>query len=238
MSCKPCYLAVIPARAGSKRLPGKNHRVIHGKPLIAWTIESAISADIDIDIVVTTDDTKVKNVAKQYSEYVTIIDRPLALASDTASSMDVLFHAIAEAKISDKPYEGVILLQPTSPLRTREDIEGAFRLFEEKNATSVVSVTECEHSPLWSNTLNEDKSMSSFIRDDVLGIRSQDLPSYFRLNGAIYIAKMSTIETDKSFFNLPDSYAYVMESSHSVDIDDKLDFEFAEFLFSKRAKDN
>jgi len=234
VSCKPCYLAVIPARAGSKRLPGKNYRVINGKPLIAWTIESAMAANIDLDIVVTTDDINVKRVAEQYSKDVTLIDRPLALASDSASSMDVLFHAIEIAKEKNKRYDGVILLQPTSPLRTKEDIEGAFCLFEEKKATSVVSVTECEHSPLWSNTLNNDKSMSSFIRDDIIGTRSQDLPSYFRLNGAIYIAKMSTIETDKSFFNLPDSYAYVMESSHSVDIDEKLDFEFAEFLFSKR----
>ena len=76
--------------------------------------------------------------------------------------------------------------------------------------------------------------MSAFIRDDFIGIRSQDLPSYFRLNGAIYIANMSTIETEKTFFNLPDSYAYIMERSHSIDIDEKLDFEFAEFLFSKR----
>lgn len=234
MSCKPCYLAVIPARAGSKRLPGKNHRIINGKPLIAWTIESAIAADVDLDIVVTTDDANVRNVVQQYNENVALIDRPSVLASDSASSMDVLFHAIAESRLSNKSYQGVILLQPTSPLRTKEDIEGAFRLFEEKNATAVVSVTECEHSPLWSNTLNDNKSMSAFIRDDVIGARSQDLPSYFRLNGAIYIASMLTIDTEKTFFNIPDSYAYVMDRSHSVDIDKKLDFEFAEFLFSKR----
>ena len=138
MSCKPCYLAVIPARAGSKRLPGKNHRIINGKPLIAWTIESAIAADVDLDIVVTTDDANVRNVVQQYNENVALIDRPSVLASDSASSMDVLFHAIAEARLSNKSYQGVILLQPTSPLRTKEDIEGAFRLFEEKNATAVV----------------------------------------------------------------------------------------------------
>ncbi|WP_063458246.1 cytidylyltransferase domain-containing protein [Alteromonas stellipolaris] len=234
MNCDPCYLAVIPARAGSKRLPGKNYRVMSGKPLIAWTIESAIAANVDLDIVVTTDDANVKSVIQPYSEHINLIDRPTELASDSASSMDVLFHAIEKATRTGKHYQGVILLQPTSPLRTKEDIEGAFRLFEEKNATSVVSVTECEHSPLWSNTLNENKSMSAFIRDDFIGIRSQDLPSYFRLNGAIYIANMSTIETEKTFFNLPDSYAYIMERSHSIDIDEKLDFEFAEFLFSKR----
>ncbi|ANB26389.1 hypothetical protein A6F57_15045 [Alteromonas stellipolaris] len=205
-----------------------------GKPLIAWTIESAIAANVDLDIVVTTDDANVKSVIQPYSEHINLIDRPTELASDSASSMDVLFHAIEKATRTGKHYQGVILLQPTSPLRTKEDIEGAFRLFEEKNATSVVSVTECEHSPLWSNTLNENKSMSAFIRDDFIGIRSQDLPSYFRLNGAIYIANMSTIETEKTFFNLPDSYAYIMERSHSIDIDEKLDFEFAEFLFSKR----
>ncbi|HEF3493137.1 TPA: CMP-N-acetlyneuraminic acid synthetase, partial [Campylobacter coli] len=127
----------------------------------------------------------------------------------------------------------IILLQPTSPLRNEKHIDEAIELFFLKKANSIVSVCECEHSPLWTNVLSSDGSMDNFIKEDIKNLRSQDLPKYYRLNGAIFIAEISSYLKYKSFF-MPNSFAYKMSTKESIDIDTEIDFLMAEILLNKK----
>ena len=143
------FLAVIPARGGSKRLPGKNILDLCGKPIIAWSIEAGLNSSYIDKVVVSSDDDDILDTAKRFKAE--IIKRPKQLASDTASSFDVVKHAIDNLE----SYDYVVLLQPTSPLRNYQHIDKAIEFLEEKNADSIISVCEVNHSPLWSNTLQE-----------------------------------------------------------------------------------
>lgn len=220
------FLAIIPARGGSKRLPRKNILDLAGKPLIAWSIEAGLDSQYIDKVIVTSDDTEILNIAQQFGS--DAIKRPDALASDTATSFDAIKHTIENI---DK-YDYVVLLQPTSPLRTAEHIDEAIELLERKKANAVVSVCEMEHSPLWSNTLPGDDSMKGFLKDKVLNKRSQDLEAYYRLNGAIYICNTNKLLEEESFFLKENIFAYKMDRESSVDIDEKIDFQFTEILIT------
>lgn len=224
---------LIPARGGSKRLPGKNIKLLCGKPLIAWTIETA-KASIYIDsVIVSTDDIEIKEISEKFGAEVPFI-RPDYLSHDTASSFDVIKHAIEFLNI-DKPKHLIVLLQPTSPLRTVAELNQALEFFLKKTADGVVSISETEHSPLWSNTLPENLSMSDFIRPEVEGRRSQDLPNFFRLNGSIYIYETLTLlEKAKIFFD-ENVYGFETSLDTAVDIDTALDFLVAETIMKYRA---
>ena len=223
-------LTIIPARGGSKRLPQKNLLTLANKPLIAWTIEAAKQSKYISDIVVSTDDEFIAEVSKNYGASVPFI-RPHKLSSDTATTIDVVKHCIHFYKVEmAKEYDFILLLQPTSPLRTVEDIDGAIKLLIDKKADSVISICECEHPPLWSNILPEDKNLDNFDRKELKNIRSQDLPVYYRYNGAIYLTNIERLFEDDSFSFDSNSFAYIMPQNKSVDIDSELDFKFAEFL--------
>ena len=226
-------LAIIPARGGSKGLPGKNIKELCGKPLIVWSIEQAKSCS-DIDrIIVSTDDGEIAEVAKKYGAEVPFI-RPAELANDIATSIDAIFHAINWLK-EHKDYrpEYILLLQPTSPLRTREDIDGAIRMLKEKKAQAVVSVCETDHHPWGSNILPEDGNMKDFIRPDILNKRRQDLPVFHELNGAIYLADTDYLHEYNGFLG-PDTFAYKMSKERSVDIDSDLDFKLVTLLLQEK----
>ena len=218
------FLAIIPARGGSKRLPRKNLLDLCGKPLIAWSIEAALKSKYISKVIVSSDEEEILNIAKEYKA--DFIKRPDELASDTATTFDALKHTLENVE----KYDYVVLLQPTSPLRTEKHIDEAIELLKEKNADAIISVCEVEHSPLWSNTLDENLDMSNFLRDEVLNKRSQDLPKYYRLNGAIYICKTDKLLENKGFFLKENIYAYKMNKKHSVDIDEEIDFIIAEKL--------
>ena len=218
------YLAIIPARGGSKRLPNKNILNLNGKPLVAWSIEAAKKSKYIDEIVVSSDSNEILEIAQKYN--VKTIKRPDELATDTASSVDVVKH-VAE---NYPGYEYVVLLQPTSPLRNKKHIDEAIELLEKKNADAIISVCEMDHSPLWSNTLPESLSMKNFLREDVKNKRSQDLPTYYRLNGAIYICKTDRLLEQNTFFIKDNIFAYIMDRKSSVDIDDEIDFKLAEVL--------
>ena len=218
------FLVIIPARGGSKRLPRKNLLDLCGKPLIAWSIEAALKSKYISKVIVSSDDEEILNIAKEYKA--DFIKRPDELASDTATTFDALKHTLENVE----KYDYVVLLQPTSPLRTEKHIDEAIELLKEKNADAIISVCEMEHSPLWSNTLDEDLNMSNFLRDEVLNKRSQDLPKYYRLNGAIYICKTDKLLQNESFFLKEKIYAYKMNKKDSVDIDEEIDFIIAEKL--------
>ena len=225
-------LAIIPARGGSKGLPGKNIKELCGKPLIAWSIEHAKSCS-DIDrIVVSTDDREIAEVAKKYGAEAPFM-RPAELANDTASTIDVIFHAINWLKKhEDYRQEYILLLQPTSPLRTIEDIEGAVQKLKDKGAQAVVSVCETDHHPWWSNILPEDGNMKDFLKPEILNKRRQDLPVFYRLNGAIYLADTDYLYKCNGFLG-PNTFAYKMPKSRSVDIDSDVDFKLAQLLLEE-----
>ena len=215
------FLAIIPARGGSKRLPRKNVLDLEGKPLIAWSIEAGLQSDYIDKVVVSSDDAEILAVSEKFGAE--IVKRPDALSSDSSTTFDAIKHTIDNVE----GYEYVVLLQPTSPLRSAKQIDEAIELLEAKNADAVVSVCEMEHSPLWSNTLDNSLSMDNFLSDEVLNKRSQDLETYFRLNGAIYICKIEKLLEEKSFFLKENIFAYVMSRESSVDIDEEIDFKMA-----------
>lgn len=222
------FLAVIPARGGSKRLPRKNVLDLAGKPLIVWTIEAAKNSRYIDKFIVSTDDQEIKKVSEHFGAEV--LTRPGELATDTASSVDVVLHAI---NAQNQRYDYVILLQPTSPLRTAQHVDEAIELLFQKNANAIISVCETDHSPLWTNTLPEDGSMDNFIREEVKGKRSQDLPTYYRLNGAIYIVKTDSVKIDKTLLLAKHCFSHAMDKQTSIDIDNSLDFELCKLQIEK-----
>lgn len=221
-------LAVIPARGGSKGVPHKNIKDLAGKPLLAYTIEAALQADIFEKVIVSTDDVEIADVARRYGAEIPFI-RPDVISGDLVSSDDVIVHALNYFKDMEQEFDAVCKLQPTSPLRTAEHITQAYKQMQEKTADFVVSVCECEHSPLWSGILGADSSLDKFIREDVKRACRQSLPTYYRLNGAIYMAKTEAFLKQKNFLG-KNGVAYIMSQRDSVDIDSPLDFLFADFL--------
>lgn len=226
---KKTFLVVIPARGGSKRLPRKNILDFNGKPMIAWTIEAALQSKYINDIVVTTDDKEISQVATSLEAK--IVNRPDNLASDTATSFDVVKHVVENV---DKKYDFIVLLQPTSPLRNCIHIDEAIELLINKNADAVISVVKMEHSPLWANTLPKDKSMKGFIKKELQNTRSQDIEDYYQLNGAIYICKTDILLKEKTFLFADNIFAYEMDRRSSIDIDDEVDFKIAELFANKK----
>ena len=219
------FLAVIPARGASKRVPRKNALLLGDKPLIAWSIEAAKKSRYIDRVVVSSDDDEILSIAKEFGA--DMLKRPKELATDTATTFDTIVHVIENM---EKSYEYIVLLQPTSPLRESIDIDEAIEMLEQKGADGVVSVCEMEHSPLWSNTLPDDMSMQNFLKDEVINKRSQDLQKYYRLNGAIYIVKIDKFLKQKSLFLDKNTFAFEMSQERSIDIDTKLDFKIANSL--------
>ncbi len=218
------YLAIIPARGGSKRLPRKNVLELNGKTLISYTIEAGLNSKYIDKTIVSSDDKEILDISLACGA--NIIERPSYLATDTSTSFDAILHTIENIET----YDYVVLLQATSPLRNSKHLDEAIELLEKKNADAIVSVCEMDHSPLLSNTLKEELSMEGFLKDEVLNKRSQDLEAYFRLNGAIYICKTDKLLEEKSFFLKENIFAYKMDRESSVDIDEKIDFKIAESI--------
>lgn len=221
-------IAIIPARGGSKRLPRKNILPLGGKPLIGWTIEAAQNSTYVDEIFISTDDQEIADVAGQFGIAIPEL-RPEKLSTDTATTQSVLFYTLEKY---GKEADIVVLLQPTSPFRTSEQIDQAIESLVEKTAFSIVSVTRCEHPPQWSNILPDNGSMKDFLR---LGDekRSQDLGEAFRLNGAIYVYDIYRLLAIGEIAYREDTYAYKMPNDTSIDIDNQIDLEMAEFFAKK-----
>jgi len=234
MSKEKTILGLIPARGGSKGLPRKNVRPLLGKPLIAWTIEQALASKHLDRVVVSTDDEEIAEISKKYGAEVPFM-RPKELARDNAKGIDVVFHAMDWFRKNgrDRQYDLIMLLQPTSPLRTAEDIDKAVELLFFKKAKAIVSVCEVDHHPLWTNTLPDNECMKDFIRKEIINKNRQELPAFYRLNGAIYLAYCDYLKKQKSFFG-KDTFAYIMPKERSVDIDSELDLKLAEILMKSQ----
>ena len=185
----PTILGIIAARGGSKAIPRKNLAVLANKPLIAWTVEVAIQSDSLDRLVISTDDPEIAEVGKKLGAEVPFL-RPGELATDTATSMDVILHAIRwfDENESYRP-DYILLLQPTSPLRTVTDIHRSIELVLAKRADSVVSVCETRQHPLWMKGVNEEGKLVDLYPQSATPTRRQDLQPLFALNGAIYLGR-------------------------------------------------
>jgi CMP-N,N'-diacetyllegionaminic acid synthase len=219
-------LALIPARGGSKGIPRKNIKQIAGKPLIAWTIEAALRSSLLDIVVVSTDDPEIAEVARQAGAQVPFI-RPSILAQDDTPGIDAVLHALDQLP----QYDSVLLLQPTSPLRTTEDIDACLHLAFERNAQSVVSVSEPETHPYWTYRLTKSQTLEPMI-DAVPVARRQDLPTVMALNGAMYFADVKWLRSSGGFMG-PETLAYVMTRERSIDLDTALDWKLAELLLKE-----
>lgn len=224
-------IAIIPARGGSKRLPNKNILPLAGKPLIVWTIEAALDSQLFDMVLVSTDSQAIADVSMSAGAAVPFL-RPAELASDTATTNDVISHMVEWIEAQHSPVAKVVILQPTSPLRDADDIKKAMELYDEKRASAVISVCELDHPIQYCNHLPANLSMDGFI-SRMVSRRSQDLISYYRLNGAIYIFDRKFVGILSDVYS-KGSFAYIMDKRKSVDIDDEYDFNFAEFILTRR----
>ena len=228
---KPKVLALIPARGGSRRLPGKNLLKLCGEPITVWSIKAAQQSKYVDRIVVSTDSDEIAEVARAAGADVPFM-RPNYLASDTASSLGVVKHALNELNQKGQCYEFIVLLQPTSPLRTSKHIDESFELLQSKDADAIVGVTELDHPIELTNRLPDDLSMKGFFTTDS-HLRSQDFPKRYRVNGAIYLVRVESLIKENTIFLSDRIYAYKMDREVSVDIDTPYDLRLADALFNR-----
>jgi len=228
---KTKIMAIIPARGGSKGLPRKNVRPLNGKPLIYYTIREAQKSKFLERIVVSTEDQEIAELAKSYGAEV--ITRPAYLAMDDTLSLPVFQHAIRYLEDVDNSYHDVIvILQPTSPLITAADIDGAISKYLQTGCSSVVSICKTEHPPHWMYTLKGD-ILKSIIEGGEKVTRRQDTPEVYRLNGAISVTHRDSIMKQNRIIT-DDTRAFIMPAERSVDIDTEIDLILAEVLMRKQ----
>ncbi len=225
--------AIIPARGGSKGLPGKNIRPLLGKPLIAHSIECALGARSIDRVVVSTDSPEIADIALRFGGEVPCL-RPAELATDGASAVDAYIYTVDRLSRSlGEDITSFAVLLPTAPLRTSDDVDNAIELFFRKNADSVVSYTPEAHPIHWHKYLDADGSLVDIFGDTLAN--RQDLRTSYYPNGAVYVFKSSLIRERKYYSGR--SYAYVMPRCRSIDIDTLEDFELAEFLMRRQGHD-
>lgn len=222
-------LAIIPARGGSKRIEKKNIVSFCGKPLVAYTIEAALKSHAITRTIVSTEDDEIAKISRSYNA--DVLKRPDALAKDETPTNDVILHVL-ETLNSTEHYipTFLVLLQPTSPLRTSADIDQALEQFRQSHAESLISVTEYDHSPYWAFAI-KNGLMTSVFGDSKLK-RSQENPPLYRPNGALFVTRTETFQKYKSFYTKQIA-PYLMPRQRSIDIDDELDLLFAELIYKQ-----
>ena len=227
---RPFILGVITARGGSKEIPGKNIRLLGGKPLIQHTIEAARHSEYLTDTVVSTDSTEIAEVARACDATVPFL-RPAELAEDTTATLPVLQHAVREMeKIARRTYEYVVTLQPTSPFRLPEDIDKTIEVLLGSNADSAVSVCEVDSGghPVRMKRI-EGKRLVPYCVDEPEGIRRQDLPPAYKRSAAVYVSRRDLLMLTNRFYG-DNVVAHIVPRSRSIDIDTPLDWVVAEHM--------
>lgn len=218
-------LAIIPARKGSKRVIGKNTKILNGKPLISWTIEAALECTNVDDICISTDDTQVVSIANNYNIKTNNL-RPSGLSGDYVHRNEVIAYELKNFPITND----FIYLQPTSPLRTANHISSAIDIYNKSDSLSLVSLCKQEPNPHFTFKITDDGFLEPIVKFDLS--RSQDLPTYYTLNGAIYISNVehfhSSVFEDPLVCNV--TIPYIMDAKYSIDIDALHDFALAESL--------
>lgn len=215
---RPVVLGIVPARAGSKSIPRKNIAIVAGKPLIAHTIQAALDAKHIDRVIVSTDSQEIAEVARSFGAEVPFL-RPPELAQDNTPGIEPILHAVRWLNDNDDYHpDYVMVLQPTSPLRTAEDIKAAVQLAQKHQADSVVSVCPAHQHPYWMKRITDDGRLVDFLSLNTDYTRRQDLPPVYALNGAIYLVRCEVLLEHKTF-HTDHTYAYVMPPERSLDID-------------------
>lgn len=220
-------LGIIPARGGSKTIPRKNLKIMAGKPLIAWTIAEAQKSKYLDRLILSSEDPEIIEMAQKLGCEVPFV-RPVELAQDDTPGIEPVIHAINN--IGEK-YDYIVLLQPTSPLRTANDIDDCIGFCNAEDAAICVSVCEADQSPYWMYTLNDKQRLYPLMPEGSSVQRRQDLPKVYVENGAIYMAKTDYLLTTKNFIT-EGTLAYIMPTERSWDIDTEIDFLFCELIIS------
>ncbi|MDF2801705.1 MAG: N-acylneuraminate cytidylyltransferase [Anaerocolumna sp.] len=223
------FLAIIPARSGSKGLRHKNIKLLNNKPMMAYTIEAAVKSQIFDEIIVSTDDEHYAEIARQYGASVPML-RPKQLAQDQTTTIEVVTYIIDELKKQGNQYDYIMILQPTSPLRDENDVLGSVELLFEKSANAIVSMCEVDHPIKWAVELIDNQCLDGVFIS--VPCRRQEEKITYRLNGAIYLIDIVYYLKYQDFYK-KDCYAYIMEKNKSIDIDDIYDFKYAEVLINK-----
>ena len=223
-------LALITARGGSKRLPGKNIRSLGGKPLIKWSIDVAKEIPEICDILVSTDDVAISEIARNAGVLVPWL-RPAKLATDTASLVDVSLHALEWYESENGKVDGLLLLQPTSPFRKRDTVLKGIELFRAHQHRPVLGISSAESHPMWCFQV-KGETMRPFINDTGLCLRSQDLPPAYVINGAFYLVAPEYFRKSRSFYSEDMVPLVIDEPAESIDIDTEWDWKLAEALLA------
>lgn len=226
-----CVVALITARGGSKSIPGKNIAPAGGKPLIAWTIAAALGSRFVQRTLVSTDDEQIADVARRYGAEVPFL-RPAELAQDNSPHVPVALHALDWlSRSAGLSPDYLLLLQPTSPLRTSTDIDGAVELALEKGAGSVVSVCETFSHPYLTKTVTADGTLADFVTPPEGYLARQKFPKVYVLNGAIYLIRPALLAEHGSFV-APGSLAYIMPQERSLDVDTPWDLRLVDLVLT------
>ena len=230
---KPVVLAIVTARGGSKAIPRKNVKLLAGKPLIAWTIEGALECSGLSRTVVSTDDSEIAQICRKCGAEVPFM-RPARLAQDNSPHMDVIVHAVEWLMTHESWYpDYVMLLQPTSPLCTAQDIDAAIALAIQRNADGIVSVSEAATHPYLVKGIKEDGSMFDVVEKAKGYLPRQSFPPAYVVNGAIYLARREVILKEKTWYTKR-TYTYIMPPERSLDIDTPWDFYLADLILRDR----
>ena len=226
-------VAIIPARGGSKGIPGKNIKPLGDKPMIAYTIEASLNSRYIDDVIVTTDSEEIASIANEYGAETPFL-RPAALAQDTSKSIDALVHARDWLADHGRTYDAAAWLQPTSPLRRAQELDGAIETFYEHGRIAVASVAEVTVNPIMMRRLDEYDVLHPLLPTSST-IRRQDMPKYYYVDGAICINQFEALNNDTSLNDNP--IGYIMPKERSIDIDTIEDFKRVEQILEKmRAK--
>jgi len=224
-------IALIPARGGSKGLPRKNILPLHGKPLIAYTIEAALAAKHISEVMVSTDSEEIANVAKKYGAQVPFM-RPPELATDTALAIDNYVHFLKTIGEMGYNNQELTVLLPTAPLRDATDIDASIEIFRDRKADSVISFYEAPHPVQWYKYIDDKGVLRNLNPEsEKLANRQEERKSYLP-NGAIYVFRSEILVNQRAYYT-DKTFPYIMPAKKSVDIDTSFDFELAEFLLSK-----
>lgn len=232
MAQKPTILCIIPARGGSKRLPGKNSMPFLGKPLIAYAISVAKGSKYVDRVIVSTDDEDIARVAKEAGAEVPFM-RPAELASDTAPTVPVLQHAVEFVEKGGERVDYIVLIQPTVPGVETDDVDAAIEKLLETKARSCITVCDIVDPPSWMYRLNEKGVLSLYTKQDQAA-RSQDLEKLYRVNGAVYVTTRTTLMEENKIIDNANCVGIIMPRERSTDIDTQSDFLIAEVLMRAR----
>lgn len=227
-------LFVIPARGGSKGIPGKNVKALCGKPLLHYSLEYARLFAGDEDICLTTDSDEIAACAKILN-YTIPFKRPDSLAADEAGTYPVLQHALNYYEAQGKKYDALVLLQPTSPFREKFHLTEAVSLFND-NVDMIVSVQQSAASPYFTLFEETPDGYLQVSKGEGMFKRRQDAPLVYEFNGSIYIINTSSLRSFSTFGELKKRVKYVMKSEYSIDLDTPDDWEYAEFIGQKKMK--